>query len=792
MKITSRLKPVVLLIVLSLLISLVGVAVPSLSGTAYAAAERNWVSMNSGTTQILNGIWGTAANDVYAVGYGGTILHYDGSNWTRMTSGTTAMLSAIWGTSSTNIFAVGFEHDTTFTGKILRYNGTSWSTMATLPNIELNGVGGSGSYIYACGKDHTFNRGVIYRKEGWNWIKEYTSSYAENYNDIWGYSYAGYQDYIYFAGKSEVLEYIPGLKDPTKLLFSGADAFYGIWGSMSTGWDLVAVGGNPDYHNTYGDIRFHDLATDHHDRTIYELFLADVWGVSNTDVYAVGGVMDRGRIIHYDGTSWKDTTTSTTGLNGVWGCSSTDFFAVGWDGTILRLNIGPNKPSNISPTNGAIDVSLTCTLQSSAFSDPNFGDTHAASQWQITATPGNYSSPVYDSGTDVVNKTSLTVPGGTLTGNTIYYWRVRHQDNNSAWSDWSSTKSFTTLIPPPTITSLNPASAGIGSETTVVITGNNFSGATAVSFTGIITESFTVDSPTQITADIYVPPDAVEGPRNVEVTTPGGVATLANGFIVEKVLGPPIQAPTPTITSIEPASGAPGQTIQVLITGNNLSGIRGLNFGQEIHVNTVTVYNNTKISVSISINGDATDGPRDVSVTTSEGIATLANGFIVEKVLGPPIATPLPPSITSLNPASAGIGDDTTVVITGNNLSGAMGLGFPGMLISSFTVDSPTQITAVIHIPPDYAGPPVVDFSVTTPGGTATLDNGFTVEEVISPQTPTTPEQTPTTPEQIPATPGWGLSCERSPTSQNSGLGDLALLFGVVFVCFGLTRFRRR
>jgi len=694
MKITSRLKPVVLLIVLSLLISLVGVAVPSLSGTAYAAAEHNWVSMNSGTTQILNGIWGTAANDVYAVGYGGTILHYDGSNWTRMTSGTTAMLSAIWGTSSTNLFAVGFEHGT-FTGKILRYNGTSWSTMATLPNIELNGIGGSGSYIYACGKDHTFNRGVIYRKEGWNWIKEYTSSYAENYNDIWGYSYAGYQDYIYFAGKSEVLEYIPGLKDPTKLLFSGADAFYGIWGSMSTGWDLVAVGGNPDYHNTYGDIRFHDLATDHHDRTIYELFLADVWGVSNTDVYAVGGVMDRGRIIHYDGTSWKDTTTSTTGLNGVWGCSSTDFFAVGWDGTILRLNIGPNKPSNISPTNGAIDVSLTCTLQSSAFSDPNFGDTHAASQWQITATPGNYSSPVYDSGIDVVNKTSLTVPGGTLTGNTIYYWRVRHQDNNSAWSDWSSTKSFTTLIPPPTITSLNPASAGIGSETTVVIIGNNFSGATAVSFTGIITESFTVDSPTQITADIYVPPDAVEGPRNVEVTTPGGVATLANGFIVEKVLGPPI-------------------------------------------------------------------------------------------------ATPPPPSITSLNPASAGIGDDTTVVITGNNLSGAIGLDFPGMIILSFTVDSSTQITAVMHIPPDYAGPPVVDFSVTTPGGTATLDNGFTIEEVISLQTPTTPEQTPTTPEQIPATPGWSLSCERSPTSQNSRLGDLALLFGVVFVCFGLTRFRRR
>ncbi|MFB0559308.1 MAG: IPT/TIG domain-containing protein, partial [Dehalococcoidales bacterium] len=200
------------------------------------------------------------------------------------------------------------------------------------------------------------------------------------------------------------------------------------------------------------------------------------------------------------------------------------------------------------------------------------------------------------------------------------------------------------------------------------------------------------------------------------------------------------------------------------------------------------------------------DGPRDVSVTTLAGVSTLANGFIVEKVLGPPIAAPPPPSITSINPASAGIGDETTVVITGNNLSGAMGLGFAGMLISSYTVDSPTQITAVIHIPPDYAGPPVVDFSVTTPGGVATLDNGFTVEEAISPpaptapeqtpttpeQTPTAPEQTPTAPEQTPTTPGLGLSCERSPSPQASGSGGLIPLLGVVSVCFGLRLFRRR
>lgn len=35
-----------------------------------------WSSQNSGTTQALYGVWGTDANNVWAVGDSGTILHY--------------------------------------------------------------------------------------------------------------------------------------------------------------------------------------------------------------------------------------------------------------------------------------------------------------------------------------------------------------------------------------------------------------------------------------------------------------------------------------------------------------------------------------------------------------------------------------------------------------------------------------------------------------------------------------------------------------------------------------------
>ena len=68
-----------------------------------------------------------------------------------------------------------------------------------------------------------------------------------------------------------------------------------------------------------------------------------------------------------------------------------------------------------------------------------------------------------------------------------------------------------------------PASGTVG--TAIVITGNNFGGATAVTFNGA-SASFTVNSPTQITA--VVPAGATVGP--IAVTTPAGTATSATNF----------------------------------------------------------------------------------------------------------------------------------------------------------------------------------------------------------------------------------------------------------------------
>ncbi|MGB2854970.1 MAG: hypothetical protein WBC55_11065, partial [Dehalococcoidia bacterium] len=84
----------------------------------------SWSPMSSGTTLGLLGVWGSSSTDVFAVGNNGTILHYDGSSWSKMSTGTTNALWDVWGNSSTDVFIVGDG------GAILHYDGSSWSPMS--------------------------------------------------------------------------------------------------------------------------------------------------------------------------------------------------------------------------------------------------------------------------------------------------------------------------------------------------------------------------------------------------------------------------------------------------------------------------------------------------------------------------------------------------------------------------------------------------------------------------------------------------------------------------------------
>ncbi|GAC1658626.1 MAG: hypothetical protein NVS9B1_18930 [Candidatus Dormibacteraceae bacterium] len=105
--------------------------------------------------------------------------------------------------------------------------------------------------------------------------------------------------------------------------------------------------------------------------------------------------------------------------------------------------------------------------------------------------------------------------------------------------------------PRPAVISINPASGPTAGGTTVVITGSNFTGATAVSFGTAVATSFVVNSATQVTA---VSPPGPAGQVHVTITTSAGpsAATVADVFTYVA----PAPSPTPT-PSPSPASGLP-------------------------------------------------------------------------------------------------------------------------------------------------------------------------------------------------------------------------------------------
>jgi hypothetical protein len=104
-----------------------------------------------------------------------------------------------------------------------------------------------------------------------------------------------------------------------------------------------------------------------------------------------------------------------------------------------QTNTRPTQPTNLSPTDGA-DTYLSVTLSASPFLDDD-ADKHESSRWIIKNASDD---SVYSGSFDAVNKTSFTVPSGTLTVDTQYFWQVIYRDDRGAESSASAPTSFTT------------------------------------------------------------------------------------------------------------------------------------------------------------------------------------------------------------------------------------------------------------------------------------------------------------------------------------------------------------
>jgi hypothetical protein len=277
-----------------------------------------WQTVNSPTSEPLYDIWGSGAADVFAVGYRGSIAHFDGSSWTSMDSGTLRALSAVWGSGPNNVFAVGSG------GTILHYAGTDWSPMDSGTTWDLTDVWGSGpndifvvgGYYYAPPVDDFDS--LVLHYDGTSWTPM-DSGASLILNCVWG---AG-PDTVFVGGSINVILLYNGAT--WKKTSSEAITPAAIWGSAAD--DVYAVG--------------HHCAIEHYDGSGWTQIsqgvtggFNDVWGSGPNDVYTVGHTCT---IMHFDGAQWQEMVSPTAAeLEGVWGSGPNDVHAVGAAGTILR------------------------------------------------------------------------------------------------------------------------------------------------------------------------------------------------------------------------------------------------------------------------------------------------------------------------------------------------------------------------------------------------------------------------------------------------------------------------
>lgn len=150
----------------------------------------NWstISLPSGTP-LLNWVYGTGPDDVYAVGEAGTILHFDGSSWTAESSTTTEDLWGVWGLGPDATWAVGGGGRMAGQATLLKRSSDGTWKPEPVPALERAGVnafykvwGLDAAHVWVVGQ-----RGAILAYDGAAW-SETGAGTSEDLISLWGTS----------------------------------------------------------------------------------------------------------------------------------------------------------------------------------------------------------------------------------------------------------------------------------------------------------------------------------------------------------------------------------------------------------------------------------------------------------------------------------------------------------------------------------------------------------------------------------------------------------------------------
>jgi len=313
-------------------------------------------------------------------------------------------------------------------------------------------------------------------------------------------------------------------------------------------------------------------------------------------------------------------------------------------------------------------------------------------------------------------------PDNSVSPNTNYTYRVR-AENGIGTSAFGASNSVTTppvANPAPTLTSIAPVSGTLGQTLDVIFTGTNFiNGVTTVNAgPGINVNTINVNSSTTLTANLTIALTATTGPRNFSVNNgpPGGGTSVTQTFIVNN--------PAPALASLTPNSGSRLQTLNVIFTGTNfINGVTNVSASPGIILNSTIINSSTSLTANLTITATATTGPRNFSVSNSPpgGGSSGNQTFTVNNPA---------PSLVSLTPATARLGQTLDVVFTGANFIqsvSSVNVG-TGITVNSTTITNATSLTANLTILASAASGNR-NFSVfnSAPGGGTSGNQNFTI-----------------------------------------------------------------
>lgn len=192
-----------------------------------------------------------------------------------------------------------------------------------------------------------------------------------------------------------------------------------------------------------------------------------------------------------------------------------------WKGSKQFTIAGPPSIRSMTPSSGPQGGTVDVTIHGEGFLSPrvNFGSGINVTSLRVET---EY-RPI------VINATLLISPTATI-----------GTRNVSVSTPYGTAETFFTVIvggTAPIVSSITPSKGVKGQTLDVTIRGNNFTGATAVSFgAGITVTTFRVISASEIRATISISSTATTGFRDVTVTTPQGTGKGSGLFKVESPL----------------------------------------------------------------------------------------------------------------------------------------------------------------------------------------------------------------------------------------------------------------